>query len=119
MSCTYQSRRGATQRHWPYSHATSTNVNHRIERLEQLVTSMIDKGHLEDGLPVSSLPQFESLPVGFPTGIRPALDSKSSAIRLDADYGNHNLIGETHWTALLNEVSTLYGSNKRPEIVNR
>jgi hypothetical protein len=107
MSCSYQSRRVGLQRHWPPSHTAPSSVQNRMDRLEQLVLTMMNQVVGDPGPNQAAPPpnvqvlQQEVLP-----GAQPALNTRSRMIRIDADYGNPYSVGEAHWAVLLNEASS-------------
>lgn len=115
MSCSYQHRRAGLQRHWPSSHSNSSSVQNRMDRLEQLVVTMMNQkeGSATDSSIDRVVPyrdvQVSRYEVQKDEVPRPSDSTKSRMLRIDADYGNSYTVGETHWSALLNEVRYLQG----------
>lgn len=110
MSCSYQHRRAGLQRHWPSSHSNSSSVQNRMDRLEQLVVTMMNQKEVSAADPsidrvVShrdvQASRYEASKEEVP---QPNESTNSRMLRIDADYGNVYTVGEAHWSALLNEV---------------
>lgn len=111
MSCSYQHRRAGLQRHWPSSHSNSSSVQSRMDRLEQLIVTMMS------GKEASAADASNDRVVAYRNGQVPRHEAskeelsrpidfvKSRMLRIDADYGNSYTVGEAHWAALLNEVN--------------
>jgi hypothetical protein len=110
MSCSYQHRRAGLQRHWPSSHSSSSSVQNRMDRLEQLVLTMMDqKGASTDDSLIKQIAPPRNIQAAryavLRENSRPADSMTSRMLRIDADYGNPYTVGEAHWAVLLNEVS--------------
>lgn len=129
-SCSYQSRRLGSQRHWPQSHGPPDNVQNRMDRLEGLILSMMSNGpapglSTATGDVASSSAQVVKAPhsqrrdqmadeletAGYtheqaaPCPQGSSDDTKhSDVMKIDADYRKPFCVGEAHWAALLNEV---------------
>lgn len=109
MSCSYQHRRAGLQRPWPFSHSNSSSVQNRMDRLEQLVVTMMNQ---KDGSAVASsvdrVVPYRDFQVRYEASKeevpRPNDSAKNRMLRIDADYGNAYTVGEAHWAAVLNEV---------------
>lgn len=111
MSCSYQHRRAGLQRHWPSSHSNSSSVQSRMDRLEQLVVTMMSGKEASAADPsIDRIVAYREGPVtrheASKDEVSKPIDSmKSRMLRIDADYGNPYTVGEAHWAALLNEVT--------------
>ena len=112
MSCSYQHRRAGIQRQWPSSHSSSSSMQNRMDRLEQLVLSVINQKEAPAANSSVNLvvphrnvqaPHEVHKEEIFPRP-SPIDPMRSRMFRIDADYGSPYTNGDAHWVALLNEV---------------
>ena len=127
-SCTYQSRKPGSQRHWPASHKTSEGLESRMDRMEQLILKMVENNtqtrsvSKEVAMPLT--PVFSEDCSGQQNHVEARLSSpsasdctelvdsqqedtcptKTKVMEIGSEREAPFCFGEAHWAALLNGV---------------